>query len=94
MVVAVILSLRRTPTAPTNILFIIESSTIQDYFQKCSFVSNCNYFSIAEEGPYAGVCMGCIEGVTQPHQHFKFFAMHGLSEPPPHQLLHCPDTAI
>jgi len=56
-------------------LFRMESSNIQDCFTECSNVESCNYFSIAEEGPYAGVCMGCVEGVTQPHQFFKFYTM-------------------
>eukprot|EP00971_Amphidinium_carterae_P051445 1013258-Amphidinium_carterae.1 len=69
----------------------MENSNIQDCFQECSLVDNCNYFSIASQGPYTGVCMGCMDGVTQPHQDFKFYAMPGVSEPPPKQLLHCPD---
>jgi len=73
-------------------LFRIENSNTHDCFMKCTDTPNCNYFSIAMEGQYTGVCMGCVEGVTQPHQHFKFYTMP-VVEPPPDLVDHCEDMA-
>mmetsp|Transcript_68794 Transcript_68794/g.128362 ORF Transcript_68794/g.128362 Transcript_68794/m.128362 type:complete len:301 (-) Transcript_68794:56-958(-) len=72
-------------------LFRVEGMSIQDCFLECSNVPDCNFFSVSEEGPYAGVCMGCIDGVTQPHQYFKFYAMPGTVEAPPNPLQICED---
>jgi len=71
-------------------LFRHEGMNTHECFTECSNTPNCNYFSIAMEGEYAGVCMGCVEGITQPHQHFKFYTMPNV-EPPPDLPDHCED---
>eukprot|EP00971_Amphidinium_carterae_P071198 1408031-Amphidinium_carterae.1 len=71
-------------------LFRHEDMDAHKCFTECSNTANCNYFSIALEGQYAGVCMGCMEGVTQPHEGFKFYSMPTF-EAPPEQPDHCED---
>eukprot|EP00403_Amphidinium_massartii_P019765 CAMPEP_0178431686 /NCGR_PEP_ID=MMETSP0689_2-20121128/31985_1 /TAXON_ID=160604 /ORGANISM="Amphidinium massartii, Strain CS-259" /LENGTH=350 /DNA_ID=CAMNT_0020053625 /DNA_START=62 /DNA_END=1115 /DNA_ORIENTATION=+ len=59
---------------------------------ECSNTANCNYFSVALEGPYAGVCMGCVQGVTQPHKSFNFYSMPS-DEPLPDAQDQCDEMA-
>jgi len=56
-------------------LFREEGKDTNSCYHECLKTENCNYFSIAETGPFAGVCMGCKYGVTDPHDNFKFYAM-------------------
>jgi len=56
-------------------LFRKEGLTTDGCYHECKNTPNCHYFSIALTGPYSGVCMGCVFGVTDPHEHFKFYAM-------------------
>jgi len=73
-------------------LFRVEGSNTHDCFMLCTDTPNCNYFSVAMEGQYTGVCMGCITGVKEAHAHFKFYSMPNV-EPPPEPIDHCADMA-
>jgi len=56
-------------------LFRVENKDINGCYHQCKNTENCNYFSIALAGSYAGLCMGCTHGHTDSHDDFNFYAM-------------------
>mmetsp|Transcript_6120 Transcript_6120/g.8315 ORF Transcript_6120/g.8315 Transcript_6120/m.8315 type:complete len:307 (-) Transcript_6120:17-937(-) len=71
-------------------LYRVENTNATACWQLCLHTDLCNYFSHAEEGKYKDVCMGCTEGVTQPHHQFKFYKMPWVAEPIPNPAEICP----
>mmetsp|Transcript_40283 Transcript_40283/g.72927 ORF Transcript_40283/g.72927 Transcript_40283/m.72927 type:complete len:362 (-) Transcript_40283:48-1133(-) len=56
-------------------LFREEGYDTDGCYQLCKQTKDCNYFSVALQGHFAGVCMGCTEGVTHKHKYFKFYSV-------------------
>ncbi|KAL9139636.1 PA14 domain hypothetical carbohydrate binding [Amphidinium carterae] len=56
-------------------LFREEGHNTSTCYEQCKATANCHYFSISLSDQYAGVCMGCIEGVVETHAPFQFYSM-------------------
>mmetsp|Transcript_62138 Transcript_62138/g.115289 ORF Transcript_62138/g.115289 Transcript_62138/m.115289 type:complete len:359 (+) Transcript_62138:93-1169(+) len=56
-------------------LFREEGYDTDGCYQLCKKTANCNYFSVALQGRYAGVCMGCTDGYTHRHPKFSFYSI-------------------
>jgi len=56
-------------------LYRLEDQTLESCRQKCLDTEGCDYYSFAEAGTYANVCMGCITDVEkQEHVGFNLYS--------------------
>jgi len=64
---------RKCPLDHGDRIYRERGMTLESCYQLCVKTPGCQYLSFAETGRYAGVCMGCVEGLWEPHDGFNAY---------------------
>merc|ERR1712007_408180 len=57
-------------------LWRLEEQSLQSCYEACASFPDCKYFSIDEDGHYAGICMGCTsDSSSASHTGFNYYSV-------------------